>query len=58
MRHLQLVQDHDAGPADFPPTWDDFQAARQRFFARLVAEADLAGVPAPDPEPPKDAVRP
>lgn len=57
MRHLHLVTDPDAVPTDFPPTWDEFQAARQRFLARLVADPDVAGRAPADTEPPKEAGR-
>jgi hypothetical protein len=39
MRHLQLVVDHTPAPTDFPPTWHEFEAARERFFAGLEAPA-------------------
>jgi hypothetical protein len=59
MRHLHLVVDHEPAPTDFPPTWNEFEAARRRFFNRLAA----AAVPAPDDaspkaEPPKEGVAP
>ena len=43
MRHLHLVVNHEPAPTDFPPTWDEFEAARGRFFARLAAQAVPAG---------------
>ncbi len=43
MRHLQLVVNHQPAPTDFPPTWDEFEAARRRFFARLEMPAAPAG---------------
>jgi hypothetical protein len=53
MRHLHLVPDPDPEPSDFPPGWDEFQAARQRFFARLVSQADLSAREPSTSEPPK-----
>ena len=51
MRHLHLVPDPDSEPSDFPPGWDEFQAARQRFFARLISQdkglSDLVQVEVP-----------
>jgi hypothetical protein len=57
MRHLHPVTDAepDLAAEDFPPGWDDFQAARQRFFARLVAESELAARRRPGAEPPGEA---
>jgi hypothetical protein len=50
MRHLYLVQD-DPALSDFPPGWAEFEAARQRFFARLETQAALLTlVPADQPE--------
>jgi len=57
-RHLHLVVDHDAASTDFPPTYGEFEAARQRFFARLIAEADVAGRAPADAESPEEASRP
>jgi hypothetical protein len=39
MRHLHLIVDHEPSPCDFPPTWDDFSAARRRFLDRLATDA-------------------
>jgi hypothetical protein len=58
MRHPHLVTDHEPVPSDFPPTWAEYQAARQRYFAGLIAEADIPGRVVADPEPPKEGVRP
>jgi hypothetical protein len=58
MRHLHLVVDHEPAPTDFPPTWAEFDAARQRFFSRLAAQAAPVGGDHVDPEPPKEAGRP
>jgi hypothetical protein len=57
MRHLHLVIDHEPAPTDFPPTWAEYQAARQRCFARL-AEAEAAGRTAADHEPSEEGSRP
>ena len=57
MRHPHLVIDHEPAPTDFPPTWAEYQAARQRFFARL-AEADVAGRKPADHEPSEEGSRP
>jgi hypothetical protein len=56
MRHLHLIVDHDPAPSDFPPTWDEFAAARQRFFDRLATEPAPANA-AVTAEPPREAVR-
>jgi hypothetical protein len=58
MRHLHLVVDHEPAPTDFPPTWAEFEAARQRFFTQLATQAVRAGGDGADPEPPKEAGRP
>lgn len=50
MRHLQLVVDHEPAPTDFPPTWSEFAAARERFFARLADTDPRRPAPAPTPE--------
>jgi hypothetical protein len=55
MRHLHLVVDHEPAPTDFPPTWAEFEAARQRFFSGLAAQAVPSDAAAADPEPPKEA---
>ena len=57
MRHLHLVIDHEPAPTDFPPTWSEFQAARQRYLAGL-AEADVAGRTPADHEAPEEGSRP
>ena len=57
MRHLHLVIDHEPAPTDFPPTWAEYQAARQRYFARL-AEADVACRTPADHEPTEEGSRP
>jgi len=53
MRHLHLVIDHEPAPTDFPPTWAEYQAARQRYFARL-AEAEVAGRTPAEHDPPAE----
>jgi hypothetical protein len=58
MRHLELVIDHEPVPSDFPPSWAEYQAARQRYFARLGPKADIAGRAPADPEPPEEGGRP
>jgi hypothetical protein len=57
MRHLHLVIDHEPAPTDFAPTWAEYQAARQRYFARL-AEAEVARRTPADQEPPEAGSRP
>ena len=57
MRHLHLVIDHEPAPTDFPPTWAEYQAARQRYFARL-AEAEVSSRTPADHEPSEEGSRP
>ena len=58
MRHLHLVIDPDAPSSEFPPTWSEFEAARQRFFASLIAEADMAGRIPADADSPEEGKGP
>ena len=53
MRHLSLVQDPTA-TADFPPGWAEFEAARRRFFAGLVAEPTPSDHASSEAEPPAE----
>ena len=53
MRHLSLVQDATA-TADFPPGWAEFEAARRRFFAGLVAEPAPSDHASSEAEPPAE----